>query len=252
MIFISARSEKYKQDANNFLGYAVQLRDLIGSNTNNLSIYNNNIIEFIESVRNFKRLLLEQLSNATEPPAVLLPPTFISHMLNELEKFRYITHHVKLTGILPPIYSLNEHKLWLIDIAGHLGAIKDNLDDMEKIMRHRTCEQKKVFEKLHAKSIELIGYLKHEILPNNAIAALTSQAEVETLVYLHLVKEVADMVKNKYMLGIIDTHMLNHMIFEELYYLKNLQSASNFYDPLQCCQIKHNDTSMNVILSMNA
>lgn len=256
MIFISARSQKYKRNAEEHLQRAVNLKKAAFNNNfseyGTYKRYNAAVIQLIENIRTFKISLLNQLTNEPGDPVVLLPPTFISHMLNELEKFRYIAHSIQVTGALPPVYSLNEHEVWLIDIAGHLGAIKDNLDDVEKIMRHQLCKHKKVFKGLHAKSIELIGYLRHQVVPRNSLDLLTSQAQVETLVYLHLVKEILDLVKEKHMLGIMDKRMLTHMIFEEIYYLKKLEESSHSYDPLQANQIEPNETSVTIIHSMNS
>jgi hypothetical protein len=251
MIFISSRSQKYKAHAESYLEHITQLKLKVPKQSD-LKAVTEEIIAIIEVIRDFKRLLLDDLTNHLGEPTVLLPPTFISHMLNELEKFRFLVHHVKINGSLPPVYSLNEHELWLIDIAGHLGAIRDNLDETDKMLRRQAYKQCKIFAKLHAKAVEFICYLKHEVIPENAISGLTALADVETLLYLHFVKEVLELTERKQALGILDSRMLIHMLFEELYYLKNLQIATNLYDPLQACQIKPDPLSMRVVASINA
>jgi hypothetical protein len=60
-----------------------------------------------------------------------LPPTFINHMVNEIEEYLRILSYL-LRGELPPIIEPNHlHLLWLPDASRHAAALSDNMDMIE-------------------------------------------------------------------------------------------------------------------------
>jgi hypothetical protein len=87
-----------------------------------------------------------------------LPPTFINHMVNELEEYLRILNHLK-DGQVPPIYhELHHHLLWLLDAAGHSDAISSNLDGVERKLREKSKAFTKSFDNFYLKAVELAGY----------------------------------------------------------------------------------------------
>lgn len=228
MVFIMERTlmESHGKIATQLYNRTEELK-----NTSNILNKLTELILLVTEVRQFKIQLLNINSNTK--PEVLLPPTFISHMLNEIEKFNFILIFYAQNKQLPPIFSLNEHELWLADICGHLQTIKDNLDPVEQLLAKRVYKHKKLFQKLHNKAIEFICYTKHEIVPANAVATLNQQAALETLVYLALVREILALIENKSALGILDERMLIHMFFEQVYFLKSLNQSIDNYSPIQ-------------------
>jgi hypothetical protein len=89
-----------------------------------------------------------------------LSPTFINHMVNELEEYLRILNYLK-AGEVPPIYhELHHHLLWLLDAAGHSDAISSNLDGVEKRIREKSDYFTKNFEAFYLKAVELAGYLR--------------------------------------------------------------------------------------------
>lgn len=246
MIFISDRSKAYEPQAKALHDRVVQLKQAL-KNNGEFTI-NGKVVALIEDVRNFKRQILSDLLSG--PPMITLPPTFLSHMLNELEKFRFIAYFIQVNGEFPPIYSLNEHELWITDIVGHLGGIKDNLDSVEKLLRKRLHEQKKIFHALHHKTLEFIGYAKHNVIGEASLGRLNNEAMGAVFLYLALVREVAELRSQNMALGIIDEGMLLHMIFEEIYYLKCLEVAAPGFDPLAACQLKPDPKSLTTINAM--
>ncbi|CAH6419326.1 Domain of unknown function (DUF2935)-containing protein [uncultured virus] len=249
MKFIVKRSEVYKHTANTFLDILTRLKEEVITGVANFDQFNSRIIEIVENIRNFKRQILADLLG--RPPQVLLPPTFLSHMLNELEKFRFMIYFIKVNKEFPPVNSLNEHELWLLDIAGHLGGIKDNLDAVEKLLRKRLYKQQKIFMALHNKALEFIGYVKHNVVGGYHLDRLDTQSIEATIVYLNLVKEILDLREGNLALGTIDREMLLHMILEEIYYLKILNMRIQNYDPLASYQLKPNEKSLAVISAMS-
>jgi len=249
MMFIMKRSEAYKQEALTFYNTLTDLEGLIiDSGKLDFFTINRKIITVVEAIRTFKQSILADL--LTAPAKITLPPTFISHMLNELEKFRFIVHYVEANREFPPSNNLNDHELWLLDIVGHLCGIKDNLDPVEKVLRKRLHKEAKVFEKLHNKALEFIGYFKHGVMTDTLMRTLDVSSVQKTLLYLNLVKEIALLRESNVALGVIDRHMLMHMIFEEIYYMKCLATSQPNYDPLVLSQLKPNLKSTEAIQHM--
>ncbi|MFC0476472.1 DUF2935 domain-containing protein [Robertmurraya beringensis] len=60
-----------------------------------------------------------------------LPPSFLSHMVNELEEaLRVFSFFLK--GEIPPtVHPLHHDLLWLLDAAGHAGAFLREIEEME-------------------------------------------------------------------------------------------------------------------------
>lgn len=239
MIFIIKRSSngsRYPELANQYLNDITRMKDLlVNNNIRDFSEFNDAVISSIDGIRIFKQTILTELLQG--PAKISLPPSFISHMLNELEKFRFITHYVKSNGEFPRPNSLNEHELWLTDIIGHLQGIKDNLDPVEKLIRKRLCKESKVFKCLRMKAEEFIGYARHNIVGGNHVEKLNADTIDAVLVYINLLDEITTLRHDNYALGLIDTHMLIHMIFEEIYYIKGLVNSTPNYDPLAANQI---------------
>ncbi|GJM78371.1 hypothetical protein HMSSN139_08670 [Paenibacillus sp. HMSSN-139] len=68
---------------------------------------------------------------------IQLGPTFINHMVNEVEEYIRVLKFLQ-KGEIPPIYhELHHHLVWLLDAAGHAGAIDDNMDRIEKKMKEK-------------------------------------------------------------------------------------------------------------------
>lgn len=86
-------------------------------------------LNFAEEIRTFKlELIKEHLAGQIK---ISLPPTFLNHMVNEVEEYLRILYclmEMKTSAAHP----LHYHNLWLPDAAGHAGAIMCRLDDVEK------------------------------------------------------------------------------------------------------------------------
>jgi hypothetical protein len=215
-------------------------------NPRTLNQLNENAIILVDNVKQFKTSLLDMHVRVSLP--LLLPPTFISHMLNELEKFRFMIYGMKTNGKFPPIMSMNEHKLWILDIVGHLDGIYNNIDAVNKFIRKRVRKQKKLFMKLSNSVEEFNCYLKHGICSDfTALNQLNISVVAETILYLRLVNEVQELIKAKIVLGTIDEEMLLHMILEEMYYLSGLKESVNSFNPLAEFQVMPDSETIKII-----
>ena len=55
-------------------------------------------------------------------------PTFINHMVNEVEEYITVLEFLKKGEVPPVFHELHYHLVWLTDAAGHAGSISGGLD----------------------------------------------------------------------------------------------------------------------------
>lgn len=75
--------------------------------------------------------------------SIHLSPTFINHMVNELDEYARILGYLQKREIPPVFHELHHHLIWLLDAAGHAGAIEDNMDHVEKRLKKKSKEYTK-------------------------------------------------------------------------------------------------------------
>lgn len=185
-------------------------------------------MNFAEEIRSFKlELISEHLAGQIK---ISLPPTFINHMVNEVEEYLRILHC--LLEMKPPAaHPLHYHNLWLPDAAGHAGAITCRLDDVEKDMKMKSMEFEKGFGDLHVKAEEFNGYTRTGLAEFPALKRLNNQTEMKMAMFMRFLKELEELRLEKKVLGILQPLEPNHMYREECYYLLNLSRVSEVKDP---------------------
>jgi predicted nucleotide-binding protein (sugar kinase/HSP70/actin superfamily) len=162
-----------------------------------------------------------------------LSPTFINHMVNELEEYVRILNQLK-EGKMPPIYhELHHHLLWLLDAAGHSDAIYSNLDGVEKKLRKKSKTFKKDFEGFYLKAVELAGYLRTNLTNFPALTKMTNDAQLEIKLFQNFLTELEELELSNQALGTFAPLMADHMYREECYYLMKLAESANI-DPPNC------------------
>lgn len=162
-----------------------------------------------------------------------LSPTFINHMVNELEEYLRILNHLK-AGKVPPIYhELHHHLLWLLDAAGHSDAIYSNLDGVEKKLRKKSNTFKKDFEGFYLKAVELAGYLRTNLTTFPALIKMNADAQLEIKLFQNFLTELEELELSNQALGTFAPLMADHMYREECYYLMKLAESANI-DPPNC------------------
>jgi hypothetical protein len=182
-------------------------------------------------VRTFKLNLLElHLQGKTK---IKLSPTFINHMVNEVEEYienlRYI-----VKGTLPPTqHPIHHHLIWLQDAAGHAGAINDSLDAIEKDFKAKSNYFTKEFEHFYLKAIEIAGYLRTGLQTFPALNRFNKQVDTEMSIFKDFLREIEELELNAEILGIFSPLMADHMAREECYYLIKLAESSG--TPLPKC-----------------
>ncbi|WP_147534301.1 DUF2935 domain-containing protein [Bacillus marasmi] len=162
-----------------------------------------------------------------------LPPTFINHMVNELEEYLRILTHLK-AGEVPPIYhEVHHHLLWLLDAAGHAEAITSNLDGVEKKLKEKSSEFTKTFESFYLKAVEFAGYLRTNVSEFPALSKMNLDAQLEIKLFQGFLLELEELRLTKQALGTLAPLMADHMYREECYYLLKLAQSGKI-DPPNC------------------
>ncbi|MFO1444507.1 DUF2935 domain-containing protein [Bacillus sp. Bva_UNVM-123] len=160
-----------------------------------------------------------------------LSPTFINHMLNELEEYLRILKHLK-AGQVPPIYhELHHHLVWLLDAAGHSEAISSNLDGVEKRLREKSDLFTRHFEDFYLKAVEMAGYLRTNLSTFPALVKFNSDAQLEIKLLQNFLQEIEELELSKQALGTFAPLMADHMFREECYYLMKLSESANLDKP---------------------
>jgi hypothetical protein len=160
-----------------------------------------------------------------------LTPTFINHMVNELEEYLRILNHLK-AGEVPPVYhELHHHLVWLLDAAGHSDAIYSNLDNVEKSLRERSDVFTKHFEAFYFKAVELAGYLRTNLTSFPALTKMNSDTQLEIKLFQNFLQEIEELRLSHQALGTFAPLMADHMYREECYYLMKLAESANLEMP---------------------
>ncbi|MGJ7912688.1 DUF2935 domain-containing protein [Neobacillus sp. LXY-1] len=176
-------------------------------------------------LREFKLELLRRHLNGKIK--IHLPPTFINHMVNELEEYVRILEHLK-SGRVPPIYhELHHHLLWLLDAAGHAEAISSNLDGVETRLREKSNVFKKNFDDFYLKAVEFAGYLRTNLSEFPALAKMNKDTQLEIKLFQQFLTELEELGLNHQALGTFAPLMADHMFREECYYLMKLAQSAN-------------------------
>jgi hypothetical protein len=182
-----------------------------------------------EEIRAFKLLLIKE--HLVGEIKISLPPTFINHMVNEVEEAIRVFSYLAKGQIPPIVHSLHHDLLWLVDAAGHAGSIVSNLDQVEKQLKEKGKRFTKDWEEFYLKAIELAGYLRTNVLEFPALAKFHNDVHLEMLIFKKFLRELEEMRLEKEALGTLSPLMADHMAREECYYLKKLSDTTDLPSP---------------------
>ncbi len=213
------------EQANTFIQLFDQLFSQIDSlNDGNAVVFANACEEAARNLRAFKLSLIER--HITGHMNIHLPPTFINHMVNELEEYLRILSYLQQKKIPPIFHELHHHLIWLVDAAGHAGAINDNLDGVEKRLKEKSHGFTKHFEQFYLKAIELTGYLRTNIKRFPALNRFNHEVALEMELFKMFLHEIEEMELSAEVLGTFTASMADHMLREEQYYLMKLAEST--------------------------
>lgn len=160
-----------------------------------------------------------------------LSPTFLNHMVNELEEYQRILKHLKSQEIPPVYHELHHHLVWIMDAAGHSSAISANLDSVEKRLKEKSDSYTKHFEDFYLKAVEMAGFLRTQLTNFPALEKLNSDVTLEIKLFQNFLHEIEELELSAQALGTFSPLMADHMSREECYYLMKLAESTKVDNP---------------------
>lgn len=180
------------------------------------------ILRTVEEVKELKKTILAGLLEGKVD--INLPPTFINHMLNEIQMYEKILTSFRDTGSFEN-HVLETHYLWNSDAAGHAIAIVQTIDPVEKKLMKKLKKVHKTFEALFIKSLEMIGYFRSGLQDFPSIEKLNREVTDELIVFTEILNTIREERLTSELLGVINPLMVDHMIRESSYALQKIQEA---------------------------
>nr|WP_274655147.1 DUF2935 domain-containing protein [Paenibacillus humicola] len=171
-------------------------------------------------LRNFKLNLLERM--LLGKVTIGLTPTFVNHMVNELEEYCRILHALLAGQPVPQFSPLHYDLLWLQDAFGHAGAIHMDLDRVERMLLEKSRHFEKHFQALYLKAVEMAGYMRTQLADYPAFRRFHADIDLEMNLFRKFLAELLEMELGAEVLDRISPLMPDHMGREECYYLTKL------------------------------
>src|SRR5579875_2196984 len=181
-------------------------------------------------LRAFKLHLLRR--HLTGGIKTYLPPTFINHMLNELDEYLRILHHLCKGEVPETQHPLHHHVLWLQDAMGHAATLQDDVDPAEYQLAKRSYAFRKQFEAYYLKAIELAGYLRTKLRDFPALGRFNVEVGMELKLFQEFLNELEELRLSDQALGVLAPLLPDHMAREELYYLTKLAEVTELAAPV--------------------
>ncbi|WP_328803912.1 DUF2935 domain-containing protein [Paenibacillus glycinis] len=173
-----------------------------------------------EELRNFKLHLLERILLGRITFG--LTPSFINHMVNELEEYMRILAELEEGRPVPRFAALHHDILWLSDASFHAATITGGLDPVEKRLQLRSREFSKHFDDLYLKSIELAGYMRTQLQDFPAFRRFHRDVDLEMNLFRSFLTELDSWELTSEVLDSLTPLVPDHMLREECYYLGKL------------------------------
>ena len=182
--------------------------------------YAQHALNWSKELHRIKRdLLYGRVTNTVE---IRLKPTFISHMIRELNIYIFILEEYIESGKVPKLVNIDHHDTWALDAHGHLQILLNHIDPVEDLIRKRVKESKGELHSIWMKTLEFMDYIR-QIGEFEGLKQLDLEAIDGTKRYLALISELTDLYDKELIESDLTTRMLNHMYDEQSYYLKKLE-----------------------------
>lgn len=181
-----------------------------------------------QDLKGFKIYIIsKQLINKIR---INLPPTFINHMLNELNEYLKILNcYINSQPYAPN--PLHHHLLWLLDGSGHADGIAAFLDMSEKAQIKKSLQFGKSFRELYLKAIEFKGFTRTGLTDFPALDKLNNDAFFEMDSFKLFLEEIQYQTDEKKLLGTLPPLVTDHMYREECYYQTKLSQTTKIKKP---------------------
>ncbi|MBM4761974.1 DUF2935 domain-containing protein [Bacillus sp. B15-48] len=162
---------------------------------------------------------------------ILFTPSFLNHMVNEVEEYIRVLEYLKKSQVPQIFHELHHHQVWLLDAAGHAGAINDNLDQTEKRLKEQSAKFTEHFEDFYLKAVEMAGYLRTNLSSFPALDRMNTEVSLEMRLFMGFLQELEEMGLNNKVLGSLAPLMADHMFREECYYLIKVAESTSKESP---------------------
>ncbi|WP_236838589.1 DUF2935 domain-containing protein [Caldalkalibacillus salinus] len=224
---LSPAEAEYIQQAQHFIQLndhlLEQARQMKNASDQNWTELAQHAYSAAESIRQFKlQIISVHLSCEID---IALTPTFLNHMVNEVEEYlRILTYLIR--GEVPPIlHPVHHHNIWLLDAAGHAAAIKGDIDPVEKKVAKKAEAFQTTFEDFYIKAREMAGFIRarQDLFP--ALQQFNADTSLEITLFYHFLEELEEMRLDCRRLGTLMPLMADHMAREECYYLIKLHEV---------------------------
>ena len=180
-------------------------------------------------LKEFKLSLLERL--LLGKVELLFTPTFLNHMVNELEEYERILAALLAGRPVPLFHPLHYDLVWLQDAVGHSASIAGDLDLTEKPWIRKSEAFQTGFEALFLKAIEMTGYMRTELREFPAFRKFHRDIDLEMKVFMRFLQELEEMQVSAELLDRISPLIPDHMFREECYYLTKLARTGLVQQP---------------------
>lgn len=227
---LSPKETTFIQQAERFIALFDELLEKVRLShpEENLSILNQQAYAAAVQIRQFKLKIIER--HITGKIDISLSPTFINHMLNELDEYIHILKAL-IKGNVPDVKDIHLHLLWLLDGSGHAAGLAGDLDMAQKELINKSKGFEKNFNDMYLRAIEFHGYMRTGIYEFPALEKLNYDANNVMTCFKEFLKELGDAILRKEVLGTLSPLMPDHMFREECYYLTKLSMVSKIKAP---------------------
>lgn len=181
------------------------------------------------ALRDFKLHLLKR--QLLDKIALHDPPTFLNHMLNELEEYLRILQYMRCGEIPPLVHPIHHDLLWLPDAAGHAAAIAAGLDETEQALFQKSRDFIKQFHDLYLKAIEIKGYLRTCVLEFPALDRFHTEIRDRIAAFMDFLCYMKDYIMKNEVLTTLPELIPDHMLREECYFLTKLAEETTLTIP---------------------
>lgn len=224
---LEALPEKEQEEINIAKSFKAKFEELLNrlKNGENLTVITSEAEVNANGLREFKLTLLKNLLTRSDF-SIHFTPTFINHMVNELEEYLLVLSYLKQNQVPPIFHELHHHLLWLLDASGHAESIWSGLDSTEKELKKQSGRFAIHFEQFYLKAVELTGYLRTNLNTFPALKRMTDDVGVEMQLFKTFLNEIKEMELTNQMLSMLSPLMADHMYREEVYYLQKLAESS--------------------------
>jgi hypothetical protein len=183
-----------------------------------------------QELKEFKLSLLERL--LLGKVELLFTPTFLNHMVNELEEYEKILAALLAGRPVPLFHPLHYDLVWLQDAVGHAASITGDLDLTEKPWIKKSQAFQEGFEALFLKAVEMAGYMRTELREFPAFRKFHRDIDLEMKVFMRFLQELEELQVSAELLDRISPLIPDHMFREECYYLMKLAETGLVMPPV--------------------